>query len=955
MDDDQSDNKTDIVSCHSGDGTPEAGETLRDLNCSQTSGCRPLDKDDENSVERRSSSGSSRSSGKIKTNKLRRRGAPSSLEGSHWKRLKNTLRAANGLQTMTSEKKRMDIQREDSFLKRFSTRNQRIHQTPPPDDEHGVRQQTQSRKPKLPRHFVAHYNGQFMFYWLGMTTLAVLYNLWSSIAREAFREIQESSPTAWFVLDALCDVVYMLDIFVQFRTGYLDQGLMVYDSKKLAKQYMSNRHMFCMDVLCLLPLDLVQLYIGIHPMVRFPRFIKVYRTFGFLHMLESKSAYPNFIRVANLTHMLFLGSHWFAAFYYLISEAEDFKGKWSYPRPEGEYATVTRKYLASLFWSTLTLTTIGDLPPPDSNWEYVFVIVSYLIGVFIFATIVGQVGNIITNRNASRQEFERLLDGAKLYMATHSIPPDLSKRVQRWYDYVWSRGRLNGYDINSIQLLPDKLKTELAIYVNLETLKKVTIFQECQPEFLHDLVLKMKAFIFTPGDLICRVGEVAREMFIVADGMVEVISANGIVLKRMAAGDFFGEIGILNLDGGINRRTADVRSVGYSELFVVSREDVLNALKDHPDAESIIRDYGQRRLREVEAHRVNVKPLKQLDVAVSHSPSGYGDRDSNTFARKKDQSFSSEIKPFDSEVTYTNATSIFHRAFGTLRRLFHRKVRRQKGDDVFDLENKTAWVAEDNCKVNMCSESSRLPKITRPAPSGYTAVDTEDKDVFKNEMYCIENAISECSEPTDSNVCASDPCCDTISNLDYASVHTSAAATGADDKAIESETVSPKTHGALEVFKTTTSPRRRASELTINASGSPSPKKTVKSTSFSSQKGVFDVMSPKRTTSPVSPKTTPTRKLFDITTEAILPQYPPSPIPSSQDAQLLGKQIQNLGSIIETKMESLETLYTASLERLEKITAVQESLLNLVQESLRQQVFRGTSPIVMDTVDSDSS
>ena len=33
------------------------------------------------------------------------------------------------------------------------------------------------------------------------------------------------------------------------------------------------------------------------------------------------------------------------------------------------------------------------------------------------------------------------------------------------------------------------------------------------------------------------------------------------------------------------RRTADVRSVGYLELFVLSREDVLAALKDHPEAE----------------------------------------------------------------------------------------------------------------------------------------------------------------------------------------------------------------------------------------------------------------------------------------------------------------------------------------------------------------------------------
>jgi len=36
---------------------------------------------------------------------------------------------------------------------------------------------------------------------------------------------------------------------------------------------------------------------------------------------------------------------------------------------------------------------------------------------------------------------------------------------------------------------------------------------------------------------------------------------------------------------GARRRTADVKSVGYSELFVLSREDVLAAFKDHPEAE----------------------------------------------------------------------------------------------------------------------------------------------------------------------------------------------------------------------------------------------------------------------------------------------------------------------------------------------------------------------------------
>lgn len=62
-------------------------------------------------------------------------------------------------------------------------------------------------------------------------------------------------------------------------------------------------------------------------------------------------------------------------------------------------------------------------------------------------------------------------------------------------------------------------------------------------------------------------------------------SDNGNVLTKMYSGDFFGEIGILNIEGASNRRTADVRSVGYAELFSLSKEDVLCAVKDYPEAE----------------------------------------------------------------------------------------------------------------------------------------------------------------------------------------------------------------------------------------------------------------------------------------------------------------------------------------------------------------------------------
>ncbi|VEN51356.1 unnamed protein product [Callosobruchus maculatus] len=575
--------------------------------------------------------------------------------------------------------KKPPLKREDSFLQRFSTRQipeaqETVEDTGSEcgaaDDHDNLRRRRKRRQPKT----VVNPDSNFYFYWLLILTVCVLYNMWTLIVRESFPELQDMISTFWLSCDLASDVVFVLDLAVQLRTGYLEQGLMVFDSRKLACHYLKSRA-FLLDLAALCPLEMLQFRLGWHPLLRFPRFLKVYRAVNYYYMVESRTVWPNLWRVVNLIHILLILAHWFGCFYFLLSEAEGFQGEWVYPYRPGDYATLSRKYLGSLYWSTLTLTTIGDLPTPETNAEYVFTIVSYLIGVFIFATIVGQVGNVITNRNANRLEFERLLDGAKTYMRHHKVPGGMKRRVLRWYDYSWSRGRIQGGgDINTaLGLLPDKLKTELALHVNLSVLKKVTIFQECQPEFLRDLVLKMKAYIFTPGDSICRKGEVAREMFIIADGILEVLSEHGKVLTTMKAGDFFGEIGILNLDG-LNKRTADVRSVGYSELFSLSREDVLAAMKDYPEAQEILQALGRKRLMEVKAS-ARLPPHKEHHHHVhQHLHDGIGLVDKirseakglrNVLKKTKTHRRSEE--PLELEPLYKTSTS--REGKGTLKRM----------------------------------------------------------------------------------------------------------------------------------------------------------------------------------------------------------------------------------------------------------------------------------------------
>lgn len=144
------------------------------------------------------------------------------------------------------------------------------------------------------------------------------------------------------------------------------------------------------------------------------------------------------------------------------------------------------------------------------------------------------------------------------------IKRDCVVQVIRWFAYTWAQsGALDEERV--LAALPDKLKAEIAIRVHMDTLKQVRIFQDCEPGLLEALVLKLRLQVFSPGDYICRKGDVGKEMYIVKRGRLSVVGDDGTtVLATLGAGSVFGEVSVLEIAGNRtgNRRTANVRSIG---------------------------------------------------------------------------------------------------------------------------------------------------------------------------------------------------------------------------------------------------------------------------------------------------------------------------------------------------------------------------------------------------------
>lgn len=111
--------------------------------------------------------------------------------------------------------------------------------------------------------------------------------------------------------------------------------------------------------------------------------------------------------------------------------------------------------------------------------------------------------------------------------------------------------------------------------------------------------MRLELQVFSPGDLICRKGDVGHEMYIVRSGVLQVVSDDGQAFATLAQGSVFGEISLLSIfTKHENRRTANVQSSSYSELFSLASGDFKEVLESFPLARKRMIDKSRELLKD---------------------------------------------------------------------------------------------------------------------------------------------------------------------------------------------------------------------------------------------------------------------------------------------------------------------------------------------------------------------
>ena len=129
---------------------------------------------------------------------------------------------------------------------------------------------------------------------------------------------------------------------------------------------------------------------------------------------------------------------------------------------------------------------------------------------------------------------------------------------------------------------PGKVDRELlrmrAITAGL--IEQVPFFKNASGEFLRDIIPRLDARQFVPGEVLVHEGDVGDEMYFLTKGQAEVV--RGEAQQRLSVlrpGSFFGELAILRDVA----RAATVRALSDGEVYALRRDAVLQLARSHAD------------------------------------------------------------------------------------------------------------------------------------------------------------------------------------------------------------------------------------------------------------------------------------------------------------------------------------------------------------------------------------
>ena len=287
-------------------------------------------------------------------------------------------------------------------------------------------------------------------------------------------------------------------------------------------------------------------------------------------------------------------AHWMACLFHLVQSSEPGDCNWvnhyygslqGHPDaacdPEfGESVSIASRYITSLYWSVMTISTVGygDVPP-QTDAERAFEILGMLLGASTYAYVVGSVCGVAATLSARETEHERAMDQLNRFIAEANLDGALSTRLRAYFRYAYTATRHADWAALLSRMSPG-LRGETAGAVHGSWMSTVPMLSSCPTAAHVDLAFALLPLVVPPGEALLAINARADQLVAIHKGWAMVACGGQVGIRRVIGNG--GVVGHELLWS--NRRAAfGAFTLTYVEAHVVSRERLLMVLDAFPE------------------------------------------------------------------------------------------------------------------------------------------------------------------------------------------------------------------------------------------------------------------------------------------------------------------------------------------------------------------------------------
>ncbi|KAM4626200.1 voltage-gated inwardly rectifying potassium channel KCNH7 [Discoglossus pictus] len=398
------------------------------------------------------------------------------------------------------------------------------------------------------------------------------------------------------VVDLIVDIMFIIDILINFRTTYVNQNEeVVSDPAKIAIHYFKG--WFLIDMVAAIPFDLLIFGSGSDETTTLIGLLKTARLLRLVRVARKLDRYSEYgAAVLMLLMCIFaLIAHWLACIWYAIGNVErpylihkiswlDALGEqinkpYNYSDPSSG-PSIKDKYVTALYFTFSSLTSVGfGNVSPNTNSEKIFSICVMLIGSLMYASIFGNVSAIIQRLYSGTARYHMQMLRVKEFIRFHQIPNPLRQRLEEYFQHAWTY--TNGIDMNMVlKGFPECLQADICLHLNQTLLQNCKAFTGASKGCLRALAMKFKTTHAPPGDTLVHSGDILTALYFLSRGSIEILK-DDIVVAILGKNDIFGEM--VHLYAKPGKSNADVRALTYCDLHKIQREDLLEVLDMYPE------------------------------------------------------------------------------------------------------------------------------------------------------------------------------------------------------------------------------------------------------------------------------------------------------------------------------------------------------------------------------------